>query len=463
MIETKERKSKSAAPKKQIAEIGNVRKWIDLPQIAKNPIPIIARNLREHGGIYKVSTIVNPNIIMTDRVEVIEHVLQRNNRNYHKSKLQTEGLGKYLGKGLLTLNGAPWLKQRRLIQPGFHKKKLEELSHTMMNVIDQEHRILDQYASSGKTFDMSKFMMELTYKVVVRGLFGTATDETSLKRMGHIIDFLQELIINKNRKPYMRPWFWLNRTEHKGDQMKAEVDEFLMQVIDERRSSGKDSSDLLDMLLKSRYEDTGEPMSSAQIRDEALVLIAAGHETSANAMTWLFRLFIKHPNVVQKIREEVQRVCPDGQVHFEHLPQLSYTKQCIEEGMRLHPPAWAVDRVALEDDEVNGFPIPKGSLIISFIYGLHRRADLWADPQAFIPERFHKDNAKSRKRFQYIPFGGGPRLCIGNSFAMMEMQMIVATLLRRFDFSMIKDQKIEALPLITLRPKYGIKMKAHLR
>ncbi len=448
---------------KSITEIGPVQKWRDLTSLAYNPIPVISRNLAEHGGIYRVSTLLSPNIIMTNKPEVIGHVLQKNNKNYYKSPLQTEGLGKYLGKGLLTVNGEYWLRQRRLIQPGFHRKKLAELAEIMMRVIDKEHRLLDHFAAEQKSFDMSEYMMELTYKVVVRSLFGTETDESSLKRMGHIIDFLQDLIINRNRKPYLRPWYWISRRDQQGDKMKAEVDDFVRGVIQQRKDSGEEHGDLLDMLLSSRYEDTGEAMSIEQIKDEALVLIAAGHETSANALTWLFKLLIEHPRVIDKVRQEVAEVCPDGAIEFEDMPKLSYTKQVIQEGMRLYPPAWAVDRIALEDDEVQGYKIPKGSLIISFIYGVHRRADLWSDPTAFIPERFDKERAKQFKKFQYLPFGGGPRLCIGNSFAMMEMQMIVATLLSRYEFNLVPKQDIETLPLITLRSRHGIKMKVKHR
>ena len=213
------------------------------------------------------------------------------------------------------------------------------------------------------------------------------------------------------------------------------------------------------MLLDVRYEDTGEPMTDRQLLDESKIIFVAGHETTANALAWTWYLLSRHPEVVVRIREELERVTGGNNPGFDDLHRLEYTASVIEESMRLYPPAWITDRQANEADEVGDLKIPKDAIVVPFIYGVHRSERLWEDPEAFNPDRFAKEEKSRMPAYSYMPFGGGPRLCIGNSFAMMEMQMILATILRRFDIELVPDQTIEAQPLVTLRPRYGIRMR----
>jgi cytochrome P450 len=217
------------------------------------------------------------------------------------------------------------------------------------------------------------------------------------------------------------------------------------------------------MLLDARYEDTGEGMNEKQLLDETLILFVAGHETSANALTWTWYLLSQHPEAVVKIRREIVEKIGDRPPEFADLPKLEYLTQVIEESMRLFPPAWITDRVAVDDDQYNGIDIPKGIAVVTYIYGAHHSPDYWPEPEKFIPERFSKENKKKQAPFSYLPFGGGPRLCIGNNFAMMEMQLALARLVPRYDFQLAEGQSIELQPLITLRPKNGIMMKFDLR
>jgi cytochrome P450 len=215
------------------------------------------------------------------------------------------------------------------------------------------------------------------------------------------------------------------------------------------------------MLLDARYEDTGEGMNDQQLFEECAILFVAGHETSANALAWTWYLLAQHPDVVQKAREELATVLGDRQPTFEELPKLEYLSQIIEESMRVYPPAWITDRIAAEDDEWNGIKIAKGVVVVTYFYGAHHSPNYWQNPEQFDPERFSKENKKQHIPFAYSPFGGGPRLCIGNNFAIMEMQLVLATMLRAYNFELIPNQTVIPQPLITLRPKTGIWMNWH--
>lgn len=216
------------------------------------------------------------------------------------------------------------------------------------------------------------------------------------------------------------------------------------------------------MLIETRYEDNGEPMNDRQLLDEAIILFTAGHETTANALAWTMYLLSQNPDVLDKLKEEIDsfdQIEPD----LESVRQLSYTLQVASEALRLYPPAWILDRVALENDTVKDVQISKGDMIGLFVYGTHHNTDIWDDPEVFRPERFSNENKQKVSAYAYYPFGGGPRLCIGHQFAILEMQLALLHLIRRFDFDLVPDQQIDIQPLITLRPRYGIKMNLYPR
>jgi cytochrome P450 len=311
--------------------------------------------------------------------------------------------------------------------------------------------------------DISKAMMRLTFKVVSRSLFSAGLQEKDLDRIDFIITELQHYVITQARQPYLIPWLILSGKRRYYARLKAEADKILFGIIESRRQSGEQNDDLLNMLLESRYEDTGEGMSDLQLKDESLILFVAGHETSANALAWTWYLLSRHPEVERKLLEEVLEVLGERDVTFEDLHRLPYTLQVIQESMRLFPPAWAIDRQAIEEDVAGGFRIPKGSIVLLFLYGVHHSPDLWEDPERFDPDRFAGEGMKNRSDFTYFPFGGGPRLCIGNQFALMEMQVVLAQMIRKFRFELLEGQLIEGQPLITFRPKYGIRMRLKAR
>ncbi|MBI5915213.1 MAG: cytochrome P450, partial [Bacteroidetes bacterium] len=239
----------------------------------------------------------------------------------------------------------------------------------------------------------------------------------------------------------------------------AWFDGYIYELIEARRHDPNPPNDLLTMLLAARDEDTGEAMSDRALRDEAVTLFAAGHETSATALSWTLWLLAQHPDVLQKLRDEVETVLEGRMPAFEDLRKLTYTMQVISEGMRLYPPAFAVGRQPLETDEILGVSIPKRSIMFISIAALHRDPRHWERPHDFYPEHFSPEQEKERPRLAYMPFGAGPRMCIGNHFALMEMQLLLALLVRQFDFELEKNHPVEPEPLVTLKPKHGILMR----
>ena len=445
--------------KKEIPLVSRWRVIQNAFKFVENPIPILSDFLDEFGDTFYFYAGAMQKSLVTTNPKVIQHVLQKNHRNYRKSAIQTEQLASYAGNGLLTSDGPYWLQQRRLIQPGFHRNKIASLADILNEVIEQSFDELDELVKTKQPFDFAHFMMEVTFKSVAKSLFSSSVSDEELNTLAENLTKIQEFFIREVRQPYLTWYFQLSGMQKAHIHLAEESKQIIQRIIDERRATNSSHDDLLDMLLSSRYEDTGEGMTDQQLLDEAIIIFVAGHETSANALAWFFYLIARHPNELEKIKEEVQSVICNNTPTFSDLPKMEYTKWCIEETMRLYPPAWITDRVTVEDDEVDGISIPKGTVIAAFIYGTHHSEALWDNPEQFIPERFSKENKKERPSYAYLPFGGGPRLCIGNNFAMMEMQLVVIRLLQRYRFELVKEHKVEIQPMITLRPRNGIMMR----
>ncbi|HMQ59327.1 MAG TPA: cytochrome P450 [Flavilitoribacter sp.] len=443
----------------QIPTVPRWRSLVNATRFVANPAIVLTEYIREFGPTFYVYIGGMKKGVVTIEPHIIQHFLQKNNRNYRKSSIQVDRLGHFLGQGLLTSDGDYWLRQRRLIQPGFHRSKLEGLREIMQEVIDEFADSLQEEARKGTEIEVAHKMMELAFKVVARSLFSADLLEAKLQELSQSITQLQSFIVRQIRQPYLNPWFYVSGALRRHEQIARDADQIILDVIRERRQSDGEKNDLLQMLLDVRYEDSGEPMTDRQLLDESKIIFVAGHETTANALAWTWYLLSRRPEVVTKIREELDRVTGGSHPGFADLPRLEYTTAVIEESMRLYPPAWITDRQANEADEVGDLKVPKDAIVVPFIYGVHHSERLWEDPEAFNPDRFAKEEKNRMPPYSYMPFGGGPRLCIGNSFALMEMQLILATLLRRFDIELVPDQTIEAQPLVTLRPRYGIRMR----
>ena len=368
---------------KNIPTVSAYKVFKNRKRILKNPLPFHHANFEKFGDIFKVKIGPSGMILFTRSPDYIKQILQKNHKKYHKSTLQTKDLAKYIGYGLLTSNGAHWRKHRRMIQPAFHKKKLVGLLDIMYAAIGEELERI----KPNEAHDIYPLMGDLAFQVVAKSLFSRVDIQDQMAQLKEISETNQKMLIREMRQPYMNWWFkWSGEIQrHLGFSKQAR--EILNEIIQERIDSGTEKDDLLDMLLEARYED-GAPMSRDQLIDEVLILFTAGHETTANALSFTLFLLAKNPNAQQKAFENSSQVDLNGEYYMETLSKLNYIKQCVEESMRLYPPAYYVDRMAIETDQLGEHTIPKDTMILLAMYELHRDATFWEAPEEFRPERF---------------------------------------------------------------------------
>lgn len=417
--------------------------------ILKNPLPFHEKNFNKLGDIFRLKIGFGKSVLFCRDAILLNHVLQKNQKNYTKSSIQTKDVAKYVGKGLLTAEGEVWQKQRKLIQPAFHKSQLILLLDTIQNTISAELENIQ----TDRPIDIFPVFNDLAFQTVVKSIFNIEMEAKDVKALQHTTEATQSMLVQELRQPFLVWWFELSGKTKRHLDMTDNSRAILRRLVAERIKSKKRRDDLLDMLLDAKYED-GSTMEESQLIDEILILFAAGHETTSNALTFCTELLARHPAVQNKIFEEVRNIKQETNNLMERIKMASYTKQVIEEAMRLYPPAYFIDRVNKENDECNGVFLPKGSNLLFSVYEIHRHKDFWEDPTAFKPERFAKENALKLSK-HYYPFGAGPRMCIGNNFAMYEMVLAILSLVEKYEI-VEKKSPIEIKPLITLKPKNAI-------
>ncbi|WMX12890.1 cytochrome P450 [Aureispira sp. CCB-E] len=446
-------------PEVNVPKMGLLAFLRKLPSMNRNLILFFKEILDQNDGLIKL-----PNkLTLTDDAELIQYFLQKNNSNYIKTSLVRTFVRDQIGDGLFTSDGKYWLKQRRAIQAGFHKKKLVGISKIMLDEINQYmDNILDVYAETNQEIDLEKEMTYLASKVVSKSLFGQEFDNEKIDVIDDSIAKANEYIVAVAKQPFLKPWYHLNGAYKHIVKQKNIRDKFILDFIEERKKSGESKDDLLGMLLDTEYED-GSKMTNKQLLDESIILIVAGNKTSAVTMAWLFYLLAKHPGIEEKVLQSVTEILGDEEPSIESIRSLTYPLQVLEETMRMYPVVWLIDREPVEDDEFSGIKIKKGEDIAAFVYGLHHNPKYWKDPECFDPERFTPENKKEQVPFSYLPFGGGPRICIGKNFAIMEMQFILAMFIRRYKFVLSPGQNIGFKPLLTLSPTNGIKVRVQKR
>jgi cytochrome P450 len=381
--------------------------------------------------------------------------LKTNAENYQKSEIQVKRMGHFLGKGLLTTHGEAWRTQRRLIQKGFDRKQLDALSSIMQDSLVESLRDFDRQIHSGPV-DIYPQLMKITFAMVARSLFGASLKDEDIDLVSHTICTVQEFIVRQTLQPYLNPWFAASGELRRHEEMRTRADAVLMEYIKRRRKEPP-RPDLLQTLMDARYTD-GEGMPDELILSESMQLLVAGHETSSNALSWLLYLLSSRPDCLEKMRQEFDSVLGEEPLSHGHVPKFEFATQVIQEALRLYPPFWMIDRMAVADDRVGDVAIPRGSMVIVYVYGAHHASRYWQNPDTFDTERFVKANDKLRTPFTYLPFGGGPRGCIGGNYAMLQILMILSDLLRKYDFQLAPGQTIEARPMVILRPKHGIRM-----
>jgi cytochrome P450 len=298
--------------------------------------------------------------------------------------------------------------------------------------------------------------MKMTFGMVGRSLFGARLKEADIETISETIMTVQEFMVRQTIQPYLNPWFAVSGELRRHEEMRAKAFGVLMEYIQKRRREAP-GHDLLQILMDARYSD-GEGMSDDLVLSESMQLLVAGHETSSNALSWLLYLVSSRPDCVERMRDEFDTVLDGAPLKYSDVQKFEYCTQVIQEALRLYPPFWMVDREALEDDEVAGVSIPKGSTVVVFVHGVHHSPKYWENPESFEPERFAKANEKGHTPFAWAPFGAGPRGCIGGNYAMLQILMILSVLFRKYEFRLTPGQDIEPHPMVILRPKDGILM-----
>ena len=423
--------------------------------MAHDPVRVLSKYLALHGDTFRFYFGGVKEAIVTINPVVIQHVLKTNSENYHKSEIQKKRMGHFLGKGLLTTEGEAWRTQRRLIQAGFERKQLEVLSSIMQDSLTDSLGGFDRQCRTGPV-DIYPLMMKITFAMVARSLFGARLKEEDIDLISLAISTVQEFMVRQTIQPYLNPWFAVSGELRRHWELRNRAFGILRDYIQRRRNEDP-GHDLLQILIDARYSD-GHGMSDELVVSESMQLLVAGHETSSNALSWLLYLLSSHPACVEKVREEFDIVLGDRPLSYSDVPKFEFTTQVIMEGLRLYPPFWMVDRMALADDRAGDVDIPRGSTVVVFIYGAHHSPEYWDNPESFDHERFSKAKEKLHTPFTHLPFGAGPRGCIGGNYAMLQMLMILSVLIRKYDFCLVPGQTIRARPMVILRPEHGIRM-----
>ncbi len=431
------------------------RHWLpgaNILPFRRNPAAFFARLAREHGDIVRFR--MGPRrLTLLNHPDYVKEVLVTQARHFLKGEALQRGK-RLLGEGLLTSEGEFHLRQRRLAQPAFHHSRIACYAEVMAQYAE---RLAGRW-QDGARVDVSREMMHLTLAIVARTLFGAGVEDEAddigraMTDVLEIFSFLMlpfsQLVENLPLPPVRR----FNRA-------KARLDTTIFRLIDQRRADGRDHGDLLSMLLLAQdTEGDGGQMTTQQVRDEAITLFIAGHETTANALTWTWYLLSQNPAAEARLHTELDSSLCSKLPAASDLPRLPYTEMVFTESMRLYPPAWAIGRRALRDVEVGGYVIPRGTVAIVSPWVMHRDARFFPEPEKFLPERWTPEARAARPRFSYFPFGAGPRQCIGEPFAWMEGVLLLATLARRWRLRLAPGHSAEIHPLITLRPKNGMPM-----
>jgi cytochrome P450 len=421
-----------------------------------NPIRFFQKLARQYGDITYLK--IGPQrIYLINQPDYIKDVLVTHNANFTKGR----GLEKakdVLGEGLLTSEGEFHRRQRRLAQPAFHRQRILAYAETMTRYADRTR----QTWPDGANIDMFREMMELTLAIIGKTMFDAdVTGEA--QEIGQAINSLMEMF-QAFTSPFASLLEKYPPRRRRFNEAKNRLDSTIYRIIRERRASGEDRGDLLSMLLQAHdTEDDGSSMTDLQLRDEALTLFLAGHETTANALTWTWYLLSQHPEVEAKLQTEIDQVLGGRLPTVEDLPNLKYTEAVLTEAMRLYPPAWLMGRRAIKDYQLAGYTIPAGSIVLMSQFVMHHNPRYFPEPDRFNPERWTAQMRANLPKFAYFPFGGGPRICIGEPFAWMEGKLLLATLAQEWQFRLASNYKLELQPSVTLRPKHGMPMRAERR
>ena len=425
-----------------------------LPGFRRDALATLLNAAREHGDAVRID--LGPQrFTLLSNPEHVRHVLQQNPGNYVKGYDKLRAL---LGNGLVLNEGGSWLRQRRLMQPAFHRRRIASFAKVVTEESEEMLGRWDARPTGGQPLDVAHEMTRLTQGIIVKTMFGS-----SVGPEGDKIARAFDVALSGINLRFLLP-LWFGKlpvpANRRFERALATLDGAVHRIVRERRRDARSSGadDLLGMLMEARDEETGEGMTDRQLRDEVMTVYLAGHETTAMALSWCWYLLSKNPESSRRVREEALGVAGDGALGVEHLPGLVQTRMVVDETLRLYPSAWLLSRRAVEDDQIGPYRIPAGTALFLSPYVTHRRPDLWENPEGFDPERFAPGRDDGGPRYAYFPFGGGPRLCIGNNFALMEATLIVAAVARRYRLDLVPGREVKVRERGSLLPHPGMPM-----
>lgn len=428
----------------------------NLLSFRRDVLAFTLNNMRRYGDIVPMK-FFNIDAYQINHPDLVAEVLTKRYSAWHKSFIYKTILADYIGEGLLISDGDFWRRQRKLIQPAFHTLRIQAYADTM---VDYTQQALAKWQSS-ETRDMAAEMMKLTLRIVGKTLFDTDLS-TASNQLDKTVDVMLHDVSSEARAVIRLPQWIPTPLRIRKKRTNKVLNDLILPIIEERRKTGEDTGDLLSMLLLSKDEN-GEGMNDQQVHDEAITLVLAGHETTSNALTWTLYLLSQHPEIEEKLLAELETVLGDRIPALEDIRNLPYTEMVLKEAIRLYPPAWNIGRMPHEDTQLGGITIKQYSPLFISIYAIHRDERWYPESEKFDPQRWTKDNEAKLPKYAYLPFGGGPRICIGNAFAMMEATLILASIVQKFHLRLVPNHPVVPEATVTLRPKYGMKMTIERR
>jgi cytochrome P450 len=426
--------------------------------LLRDPLELMRTAARLYGDVVRIPVILQSRILL-NHPDFIQQVLIFQQGKFHKSVLTKETTGRLLGQGLLISEGDFWRRQRRLAQPAFHRQRINDYAPAMLDCAEMQARKW----RGGETRNLAEEMMELTLEAAVRTLFGT-TLPGEAQQVGRAMTFLMRYSLRRARSPFQIPAGWPTPKNRRATKEFDFLDSVVYRIIGERKAQGNSQrhTDLLSMLMGAMDED-GTQMTPKQLRDETMTLFLAGHETTALTLSWTWYLLSQNPKAEARLHEELSGVLGGRAPGVADLERLPYLNAVISEVLRMYPPAYIMARTSIAPCTIGGYDFPVGSTILLSQWVMHRDARYYDDPDAFRPERWLGGLAAKLPPGAYFPFGDGPRRCIGQGFALLESGLVIASLAQRFRFELEPGSTVATEPLVTLRPKNGIRMKIHAR
>lgn len=417
----------------------------NIREMVRNPLQFFQNIALQYGGIVCYRPAPEPAYLL-NHPNYIRHVLVDNNRNYSKDTRSNQIFGKVVGQGLIVAEGETWRKQRRMMQPAFHHTRIEKLDGLIVEVAQSMLDGWQRAYEANQPVDIAREMAALTLTVTTRSLFGVDLGD-EVRELGEIINRAANYFEKPSHPQLVRS--------------AQEFSEIVDRIIRQRKQNFKDGGDLLSSMILARDAESGAGMDDEQLRSQVMTLTLAGYETTASTLTWTWHLLSQNLWAVDRLRSEVRETLQGRPPRYSDLDNLPFTSMVLNESLRLFPPAWVLGRRAIGEDVVDGFYIPADTVIAICIYALHRHPEFWDHPDSFDPERFSAERSKEHNKYAFIPFGAGPRQCIGNNFGLMEAALVIACILQRFELHSLPGMEVHPQALFVLRPNRDVMMSLH--